>query len=52
MLEDFFIVLGLNDTSTLVGYFVSLPEKGRREIEEIVDEMKKTDRKERGTGMK
>ena len=38
------IVLGFNDTSTLVGHFVSLPEKGRREIEEIVEEMKESDR--------
>ena len=29
-----------------------LPEKGRKEIEEIVEEMKERDRKERGTGMK
>ena len=38
------IVLGFNDTSTLVGHFVSLPEKGRREI---VEEMKERDRGER-----
>ena len=29
-----------------------LPEKGRKEIEEIVEEMKVRDREERGTGMK
>ena len=29
-----------------------LPEKGRQEIEEIVEEMKERDREERGTGMK
>ena len=29
-----------------------LPEKGRKEIEEIVEEMKEWDREERGTGMK
>ena len=29
-----------------------LPEKGRREIEEIVEEMKERNREERGTGMK
>ena len=29
-----------------------LPEKGRKEIEEIVDEMKERDREERGTGIK
>ena len=33
-----------NKTSTLVGYFVSLPEKGRREIEEILEEIKERDR--------
>ena len=29
-----------------------LPEKRRKEIEETVEEMKESDRKERGTGMK
>ena len=29
-----------------------LPEKGRRETEEIVEEMKERNREERGTGMK
>ena len=29
-----------------------LPEKGRKEIEEIVEEMKERNREERGTGMK
>ena len=38
----------VKDTSTLVGHFV--PEKGRKEIEEIVEEIK--EREERGTGMK
>ena len=28
-----------------------LPEKGRKEIEEKVEEMKELDREERGTGM-
>ena len=32
--------------------FCHLPEKGRKEIEEIVEEMKERDREERGTGMK
>ena len=31
---------------------VSLPEKGRKEIEVIADEMKERDREERGTGVK
>ena len=46
------VVLGFKDTSTLVGHFVSLPEKGRREIEETVKEMKEMDRGERGKWMK
>ena len=29
-----------------------IPEKGRKEIEEIVEKMKERDREERGTGMK
>ena len=29
-----------------------LPEKGRKEIEEIVEEMKERDREESGTGVK
>ena len=33
-------MLGFNDKSTLVGHFVSPPEKGRKEIEEIVEEMR------------
>ena len=45
-------MLGFNDTSTLEGHFVSSPEKGRKEIEERVEEMKERDREERGTGMK
>ena len=38
--------LGFNGTSTLVGHFVSSPEKRRRDIEEIVEEMKERDREE------
>ena len=33
-------MLGLNDTSTLVGHFVSSPREREKEIEEIVEEMK------------
>ena len=47
--------MGFNDTSTLVGHFVSSPrerEKSDRMIEEIVEEMKERNREERGTGMK
>ena len=43
------IVLGFNDTSTLVGHFVSSPKERRKEI---VEEMKERNREERGTGMK
>ena len=39
--------LGFNDTSTLVGHFVSSP-KERQKREEIVEEMKERDREERG----
>ena len=46
------IVLAFNDTSTLVDHFVSFPEKGRKEMEEIVEEMKERNSEERGTGMK
>ena len=50
---NWLIVLGFNNTSTLVGHFVLSPgEKGRKEIEEIVEEMKEKGREERGTGMK
>ena len=48
----FFIELGFNDASTLVGHLVSSPrereKKGRKEIEETVEEMKEMDREERG----
>ena len=49
------VVLGFNDTPTLVGHFVilcHLPEKGRKEIEEIAEEIKERDWEERRTGMK
>ena len=42
-------MLGFNGMSTLVCH---LPEKGRKEIEEIVEEMKERDMEERGTGMR
>ena len=42
-------VLGFNDTSHLVGHLAPMnPEKGRKEIEEIVEGMKERDRGERG----
>ena len=34
------IVLGFNNTSTILGLLCHLPEKRRKEIEEIVEEMK------------
>ena len=43
------IVLVFNDTSNLVGHFVLSPTEKRRNIEEIVEEMKERDRGERGT---
>ena len=46
------IVLGFNDTSTLMGHFVSSPREREKETEEIAEEMKERDREERGTGMK
>ena len=39
------IVLGFNDTSTLVGHFVSSPRE--REKRDIVEEMKESNREER-----
>ena len=36
----------------LVGYFVSSPREGRKDIDEIVEEIKERYREERGTGMK
>ena len=47
----FLIVLGFNDTSTLVDHFVSSPRE-REKRQEIAEEMKERDREERGTGMK
>ena len=46
------IELGFNDTSTLVGHFVSSPREREKEIEEIVEEMKERDREERRRGVK
>ena len=34
-------MLRFNDTSALVGHFVLSPEKGRKETEEIAEEMNK-----------
>ena len=43
---------GLTTRQPLWVILCRLPEKGRKEIEEKVEEMKERDRKERGTGMK
>ena len=45
-------MLGFNDMSTLVGHLCLIPEKGRKEIEETVEEMKERNTEERGIGMK
>ena len=44
-------VLGLTTRQPLWVILCRLPENGRKEIEEIVKEMKERDREERGTGM-
>ena len=43
---------GLTTRQPLSVILYRLPEKGRKEIEETVEEMKERDREERGTGMK
>ena len=43
---------GLTTRQPLWVILCRLPEKGRKEIEEIVEEMKETIREETGTGMK
>ena len=43
---------GLTTRQPLRVILCRLQEKGRKEIEEIVEEMKDGDREERGTGMK
>ena len=43
---------GLTTRQPLRVILCRLPEKGRKEIEEIVEEMKERDREERGTGKK
>ena len=44
--KSILIVLGFNDTSTLVGHFVLSPREMEKR-EEIVEEMKERDRAER-----
>ena len=45
-------MFGFKDMSTSWVNFCHLPEKGRKEIEEIVEEMKERNREERRAGMK
>ena len=46
------IELEFNDTSTLVGHFVSSPRDKEKRDKEIVEEIKERNQEERGTGMK
>ena len=48
----FWLCWGLTTRQPLWVILCRLPEKGRKEIEEIVEEMKERNREERGTGMK
>ena len=50
--NDNLIVLGFKDTSTLWVILCRFPERGRKDIEEIVEEMKERDWEERGKGVK
>ena len=46
-------MLGFNDTSTLVGHFVSSPrERKKRDRRDSRGDVKERDREERGAGMK
>ena len=45
-------VWGLTTRQPLWVILYRLPEEGRKEIDEIVEEMKERGREERGTGMK
>ena len=48
----FWLSWGLTTRQPLWVILCRLPEKGRKETEEIAKEMKEKDREERGTGMK
>ena len=50
--KRFWLCWGLTTRQPLRVILCRLPEKGRKEIEERVEEMKERDREERGTGMK
>ena len=45
-------MLGFNDTSTLVGQFVSSPREREKRDRRDSTRVKESDREERGTGMK
>ena len=49
---DSLLCWGLTTRQPLWVILCRLPEKGRKEIEEIVEEMKERNREGRGTGMK
>ena len=48
----FLIVLGFNDTSTLVGHFVSSPREREKRDRRDSRRDEREDREERGTGVK
>ena len=45
-------MLGFTTRQPLWVILCHLPEKGRKQVEEILEEMKERDREERGAGMK
>ena len=51
-LEFLWLCWGLTTRQPMRVILCRLPEKGRKEIEERVEEMKERDREERGPGMK
>ena len=51
-LAEVLLCWGLTTRQPLWVILCRLPEKGRKEIEEIAEEMKERDREERGTGKK
>ena len=52
LLFPYLLCWGLTTRQPFRVILCRLPEKGRKEIEERVEEMKERDREERGTGMK
>ena len=51
-MQNFWLCWGLTTRQPLRVILCCLPEKGRKEIEEIVEEMKERDREESETGVK